>query len=104
MQAPNESGPHDVAQLIGRCKACGEQLRALDLLLQAQEMRLLPRVRSAQERLDEVGLTSPQEVQRAYDALDIYERRQLEAELGLRGEEPGSGPAGAMRKRLQSMV
>lgn len=104
MPTPTDTDPQDIAQLIGRCEACGEQLRALDLLLQAQEMRLLPKARATQEKLDDAGLTSPQEVQRAYDAIDIYERRLLETELGLAGDDPASGPAGAMRKRLQSMV
>ncbi len=94
----------DAAELIGRCAGCGEQLRDLDLLLKAQEIRLLPKAQAAQERLKEAGLESPDEIQRAYDAIDLYERRLIEAELGLAGEDAASGTVGPMRKRLQSMV
>lgn len=104
MQAQDAPGPADVAQLIGRCEACGEQLRALDLLLKAQEMRLLPQAQVAEERLLEAGVASAEDVQRAYDAIDIYERRLLEAEMGLAAEDPNGSAPGAMRKRMQSMV
>lgn len=101
---PTRGLPGDIDQLVGRCQACGEQLRELDLLLKAQEMRLRPKAQAAQERLREAGLESLDEVQRAYDAMDIYERRLLEAEMGLAGDDTASGPASPMRKRLQSMV
>lgn len=99
-----QGSPGDIAQLIGRCQSCGEQLRELDLLLKAQEMRLLPKAQAAQERLRDAGLETPQDIQRAYDAMDIYERRMLEAELGLAGDDTPNGAASQMRKRLQSMV
>ncbi len=101
--APMDPGS-DATDLIGRCQSCAEQLRELDLLLKAQEMRLLPQARAAEERLREAGLASPDEVQQAYDAMDLYERRLLEAEMGLGSNDPGSAPPGPMRKRLQSMV
>ncbi len=99
-----ERGGGGVAGLIGRCQSCGDQLRELDLLLKAQEMRLRPKAQAAEERLKQAGLASPDEVQRAYDAMDIYERRALEAEMGLGGEEAAGNAASPMRKRLQSMV
>ncbi len=98
-KAPNQ----DIAELIGRCQSCGEQLRELDLLLKAQEMRLLPRAQATQEKLKEAGLASAEDVQRAYDALDLHERRLLEDAMGL-GDDPASPTASPMRKRLQSMV
>ncbi len=107
MHSPDDCamGPgHDIEQLIGRCQSCGEQLRELDLLLKAQEMRLLPKARAAEDRLKEAGLASPDAVQRAYDAMDVYERRLLEAEMGLGSDDPASGTTSPMRKRLQSMV
>jgi len=104
-QGDRPQGPSgDIPELIGRCQSCGEQLRELDLLLKAQEMRLLPKAQATQERLAQAGLASPDEVQRAYDAMDLHERRLLEADLGLGGDEPGGSTANPMRKRLQSMV
>lgn len=94
----------DIPHLIGRCQACSEQLRELDLLLKAQEMRLLPRVQAVQERMAEAGLDSPDAVQRAYDAIDVYERRLIEAEMGLAGDDAVGSTTSPMRKRLQSMV
>lgn len=94
----------DVAQLVGRCQSCGEQLRELDLLLKAQEMRLLPKAQAAQDRLKEAGLDSPDDVQRAYDAMDVHERRLLEDSMGLADDDAAGAPPSPMRKRLQSMV